>query len=188
MSVPVPDGYQKTEGRDATELTKGVAASAAAGATETWLNQFGTARVNLRVDSRFSLQNSSFDFLLPLYDTPDDVVFTQLGAREHDDLFTTNVGLGHRHFFNQWMMGYNVFWDNSWRNVNRRYGLGLEIWRDNLRFSGNVYRGISGWHNSGQHEGYDERPADGWDIRTEGWLPAFPQLGGENRVRTVLRR
>lgn len=179
LSVPVPDGYQKTEGRDATELTKGVAASAAAGATETWLNQFGTARVNLRVDSRFSLQNSSFDFLLPLYDTPDDVVFTQLGAREHDDLFTTNVGLGHRHFFNQWMMGYNVFWDNSWRNVNRRYGLGLEIWRDNLRFSGNVYRGISGWHNSGQHEGYDERPADGWDIRTEGWLPAFPQLGGK---------
>ncbi|QXO42752.1 Ig-like domain-containing protein [Morganella morganii] len=131
MSVPVPGGYQKTEGRDATELTKGVAASAAAGATETWLNQFGTARVNLRVDSRFSLQNSSFDFLLPLYDTPDDVVFTQLGAREHDDLFTTNVGLGHRHFFNQWMMGYNVFWDNSWRNVNRRYGLGLEIWRNN---------------------------------------------------------
>ncbi|MET4890838.1 Ig-like domain-containing protein [Morganella morganii] len=131
LSVPVPGGYQKTEGRDATELTKGVAASAAAGATETWLNQFGTARVNLRVDSRFSLQNSSFDFLLPLYDTPDDVVFTQLGAREHDDLFTTNVGLGHRHFFNQWMMGYNVFWDNSWRNVNRRYGLGLEIWRNN---------------------------------------------------------
>ncbi|MFO6427880.1 inverse autotransporter beta domain-containing protein [Escherichia coli] len=26
---------------------------------------------------------------------------------------------------------------------------------------------------------YDERPADGWDIRAEGWLPAYPQLGGK---------
>ncbi|MCT7027861.1 inverse autotransporter beta domain-containing protein, partial [Salmonella enterica subsp. enterica serovar Minnesota] len=25
---------------------------------------------------------------------------------------------------------------------------------------------------------YEERPADGWDLRMEGWLPSYPQLGG----------
>ncbi|HDP9620698.1 TPA: inverse autotransporter beta domain-containing protein, partial [Escherichia coli] len=26
-------------------------------------------------------------------------------------------------------------------------------------------------------EDYQERPANGWDIRAEGYLPAWPQLG-----------
>ncbi|HDI5831196.1 TPA: inverse autotransporter beta domain-containing protein, partial [Escherichia coli] len=34
-----------------------------------------------------------------------------------------------------------------------------------------------GWKKSPDVEDYQERPANGWDIRAEGYLPAWPQLG-----------
>ncbi|ERP84440.1 invasin [Yersinia pestis 9] len=38
---------------------------------------------------------------------------------------------------------------------------------------------MTGWHQSRDFSSYDERPADGFDIRTEAYLPAYPQLGGK---------
>jgi len=38
---------------------------------------------------------------------------------------------------------------------------------------------LSDWHQSRDFSDYDERPANGYDIRAEGWLPAFPQLGAK---------
>jgi len=165
-------------GGNATGMATGIASFAVGDAVEQWLHQYGTAQMDLRTDTRLSsLEGSSLDLLIPLLDTPKDVFFTQGGVRYHDDHITTNLGLGHRHFIVGWMLGYNAFYDATWNNINRRWGLGLEAWRDNLRLSSNLYQGISGWHNSRQHEGYDERPADGWDVRVDGWLPAYPQLG-----------
>lgn len=145
-----------------------------------WLNQFGTAKAQLNVDNDFSLKDSSLDVLLPFYNTPKNALFTQLGMRDNDRRFTTNVGLGHRYFTdNGWMLGYNMFYDVDWRNTNRRYGVGLEAWRDDLKLSANGYKRLSDWRQSPTVTDYDERPADGWDIRAEGWLPAWPQLGGK---------
>ena len=165
-------------GSNATGMATGMASFAIGDAIEQRLHQFGTAQVNLSTGTRFhSLEGSSLDLLIPFLDTPENVFFTQGGVRYNDDRVTTNLGLGHRHFTGGWMLGYNAFYDATWNNVNRRWGLGLEAWRDNMRLSSNLYQGISGWHNSRQHEGYDERPADGWDVRVDGWLPALPQLG-----------
>lgn len=161
------------------DAAAGLAAGQASATVQDWLSQFGTAQVNLRMDSDFSLKDSSADVLIPLYNGERNVLFTQAGLRDHDRYFTTNLGLGHRHFLDDWMLGANVFWDATWNNVNHRYGGGLEAWRDYLKLSANGYRGISGWHQSRQHGDYDERPADGWDIRAEGWLPQHPQLGGK---------
>lgn len=145
-----------------------------------WLNQFGTARTQLSVDSDFSLEGSALDVLLPVYNTSKNVLFTQLGMRDNDGRFTTNIGLGHRYFTDSgWMLGYNAFYDIDWRNTNRRYGVGLEAWRDYLKLSANSYKRLSDWRQSPTVTDYDERPADGWDIRAEGWLPAYPQLGGK---------
>ncbi len=160
-------------------LTSQVSGQTADAVTQ-YLNQFGTAKAQLSVDSDFSLKGSSLDVLLPLYNTPKNVLFTQLGMRDNDGRFTTNAGLGHRHFTdNGWMLGYNVFYDVDWRNTNRRYGIGVEAWRDYLKVSANGYKRLSDWRQSPTVTDYDERPADGWDIRAEGWLPAYPQLGGK---------
>lgn len=167
-------------GDAACQLLTSQASGQAADAVTQWLNQFGTAKTQLSVDSDFSLKGSSLDVLLPFYNTPKNVLFTQLGMRDNDGRFTTNVGLGHRYFTdNGWMLGYNVFYDVDWRNTNRRYGTGVEAWRDYLKLSANGYKRLSDWRQSPTVTDYDERPADGWDIRAEGWLPAYPQLGGK---------
>ncbi|MFL4182907.1 inverse autotransporter beta domain-containing protein, partial [Escherichia coli] len=167
-------------GDAARQLLTRPASGQAADAVTQWLNQFGTAKTQLSVDSDFFLKGSSLDVLLPFYNTPKNVLFTQLGMRDNDGRFTTNAGLGHRYFTdNGWMLGYNVFYDVDWRNTNRRYGIGVEAWRDYLKLSANGYKRLSDWRQSPTVTDYDERPADGWDIRTEGWLPAYPQLGGK---------
>lgn len=167
-------------GDAARQMLTSQASGQAADAITQWLNQFGTAKTQLSVDSDFSLKGSSLDVLLPFYNTPKNVLFTQLGMRDNDGRFTTNAGLGHRYFTdNGWMLGYNVFYDVDWRNTNRRYGIGVEAWRDYLKVSANGYKRLSDWRQSPTVTDYDERPADGWDIRAEGWLPAYPQLGGK---------
>jgi hypothetical protein len=177
VDSPINTGFQSRSGGDAGGMAANMASAAVSDGAEQWLRQFGTAQINLRTNEHFTLEGSSLDLLVPLFDTPRDIFFTQGGVRYNDDRVTTNLGLGHRHFINSWMLGYNAFYDSTWNNVNRRWGLGLEAWRDNLHLSSNLYQGITGWHGSLQHEGYDERPADGWDIRAEGWLPALPQVG-----------
>ncbi|WP_252148562.1 inverse autotransporter beta domain-containing protein [Escherichia coli] len=167
-------------GDAARQMLTSQASGQVADAVTQWLNQFGTAKTQLSVDSDFSLKGSSLDVLLPFYNTPKNVLFTQLGMRDNDGRFTTNAGLGHRYFTdNGWMLGYNVFYDVDWRNTNRRYGIGVEAWRDYLKLSANGYKRLSDWRQSPTVTDYDERPADGWDIRAEGWLPAYPQLGGK---------
>ncbi|EPA2565129.1 TPA: inverse autotransporter beta domain-containing protein [Escherichia coli] len=164
----------------ARQLLTSQASGQAADAVTQWLNQFGTAKTQLSVDSDFSLKGSSLDVLLSFYNTPKNVLLTQLGMRDNDGRFTTNAGLGHRYFTdNGWILGYNVFYDVDWRNTNRRYGIGVEAWRDYLKLSANGYKRLSDWRQSPTVTDYDERPADGWDIRAEGWLPAYPQLGGK---------
>lgn len=59
------------------------------------------------------------------------------------------------------------------------WGGGAEVATDYLKFSANTYFGLTGWHQSRDFSSYDERPADGFDIRTEAYLPAYPQLGGK---------
>nr|WP_229997458.1 inverse autotransporter beta domain-containing protein [Escherichia coli] len=159
-------------GDAARQLLTSQTSGQAADAVTQWLNQFGTAKTQLSVDSDFSLKGSSLDVLLSFYNTPKNVLFTRLGMRDNDGRFTTNAGLGHRYFTdNGWMLGYNVFYDVDWRNTNRRYGIGVEAWRDYLKLSANGYKRLSNWRQSPTVADYDERPADGWNIRAEGWLP-----------------
>jgi Protein of unknown function (DUF3442). len=113
-----------------------MAAGQAAETVQEWLNQFGTAQLNLRLDNLFSLKESSGDLLIPLLNGERNVLFTQVGARDNNDYFTTNLGLGYRYFFTEWMLGTNAFWDATWNNINHRYSAGVEVWRDSLKQSG----------------------------------------------------
>ena len=58
--------------------------------------------------------------------------------------------------------------------------MGVEYWRDYLKLSGNGYLRLSNWRSAPELDNdYEARPANGWDLRAEGWLPAWPQLGGK---------
>ncbi|MEG0533374.1 MAG: inverse autotransporter beta domain-containing protein, partial [Citrobacter sp.] len=168
---------------DVTHQAAGMARSAAVGAAsgevEDWLSQFGTARVQLNLDDEFNLDGSAIDLLVPLYDNHNHILFTQWGLRNKDSRNTVNLGLGARTFQGHWMFGVNAFYDDDMTGHNRRIGMGVEAWTDYLKLSANSYNGITNWHQSRDFADYDERPADGFDIRAEGYLPAYPQLGAK---------
>ncbi|MCJ8646234.1 inverse autotransporter beta domain-containing protein, partial [Escherichia coli] len=139
-----------------------------------WLNQFGNAKVSLDSDGKVS-----GDILLPIYDSERNLLFSQLGLRNNGERDTVNAGLGYRHYVNDWMLGANVFYDYDYTGKNKRLGLGAEVWRDYLKLSANAYFRLTDWHQSplDAMEDYDERPANGFDIRAEGYLPSWPNLG-----------
>ncbi|HEJ7043025.1 TPA: inverse autotransporter beta domain-containing protein, partial [Serratia liquefaciens] len=147
-------------------------------ATQSWLNQFGNAKVQLNVANNFSLKGSAIDYLLPLYDSPANLFFTQLGFRHAESRNTLNIGLGYRTFTERWMLGANAFYDNDITGNNRRYGIGVEAGMDYLTFSANSYIRLSDWRQSRDVIDYNERPASGFDVRVKSYLPSYPQLGG----------
>lgn len=76
-------------------------------------------------------------------------------------------------------LGGNAFLDYDLSQSHARIGFGLEYWRDFLKFGFNSYFRMSGWKQSPDIVDYQARPANGWDIRAEGYLPDWPQLGGK---------
>ncbi|AHM76692.2 hypothetical protein LC20_06202 (plasmid) [Yersinia hibernica] len=144
-----------------------------------WLSQFGTARVQMNLNDDFKLDGSAVDVLFPLYDNQKSILFTQLGARNQDSRNTVNIGAGVRTFQNNWMYGANTFFDNDMTGKNRRVGIGAEAWTDYLKLSANSYFGTTDWHQSRDFADYNERPANGYDVRAEAYLPTYPQLGGK---------
>lgn len=162
-----------------TSLARTLATSAANEEIQTWLKQYGTARVQLSVDKNFSLQESALDWLLPLSDTPNLTLFTQLGARNKDHRHTMNIGVGARTLFGNWLFGLNTFYDRDLTGHNSRIGMGAEAWTDYLQLSANSYFRLGSWHQSHDFADYDERAANGFDLRANGWLPALPQLGAK---------
>lgn len=164
----------------AANMARGWASSQASGAMTDWLSRFGTARITLGVDEDFSLKNSQFDFLHPWYETPDNLFFSQHTLHRTDERTQINNGLGWRHFTPTWMSGINSFFDHDLSRYHSRAGIGAEYWRDYLKLSSNGYLRLTNWRSAPELDNdYEARPANGWDVRAEGWLPAWPYLGGK---------
>ncbi|SQO78490.1 putative invasin [Escherichia coli] len=164
----------------AENMARGWASSQASGAMTDWLSRFGTARITLGVDEDFSLKNSQFDFLHPWYETPDNLFFSQHTLHRTDERTQINNGLDWRHFTPTWMSGINFFFDHDLSRYHSRAGIGAEYWRDYLKLSSNGYLRLTNWRSAPELDNdYEARPANGWDVRAEGWLPAWPHLGGK---------
>ncbi|MGE4802845.1 Ig-like domain-containing protein [Yersinia hibernica] len=163
-----------------SRLAKGALLSSAAQSVEEWLGHIGQAQVKLQTDDKNDFSGSELDLFIPLYDRPEKLAFSQFGFRRIDQRNIMNIGLGQRHYLSDWMLGYNVFFDQQISgNAHKRLGLGGELARDYLKLSANSYHRLGGWKNSTRLEDYDERAASGYDIRTEAYLPYYPQLGGK---------
>ncbi|HAX9992750.1 TPA: inverse autotransporter adhesin YeeJ [Escherichia coli] len=164
----------------AANMARGWASSQASGAMTDWLSRFGTARITLGVDEDFSLKNSQFDFLHPWYETPDNLFFSQHTLHRTDERTQINNGLGWRHFTPTWMSGINFFFDHDLSRYHSRAGIGAEYWRDYLKLSSNGYLRLTNWRSAPELDNdYEARPTNGWDVRAESWLPAWPHLGGK---------
>lgn len=164
----------------AANMARGWASSQASGAMTDWLSRFGTARITLGVDEDFSLKNFQFDFLHPWYETPDNLFFSQHTLHRTDERTQINNGLGWRHFTPTWMSGINFFFDHDLSRYHSRAGIGAEYWRDYLKLSSNGYLRLTNWRSAPELDNdYEARPANGWDVRAESWLPAWPHLGGK---------
>lgn len=164
----------------AANMARGWASSQASVAMTDWLSRFGTARITLGVDEDFSLKNSQFDFLHPWYETPDNLFFSQHTLHRTDERTQINNGLGWRHFTPTWMSGINFFFDHDLSRYHSRAGIGAEYWRDYLKLSSNGYLRLTNWRSAPELDNdYEARPANGWDVRAEGWLPTWPHLGGK---------
>uniref|UniRef100_UPI00174CE5F9 inverse autotransporter beta domain-containing protein n=1 Tax=Hafnia paralvei TaxID=546367 RepID=UPI00174CE5F9 len=140
-----------------------------------WLNQCGNAKVSLGTH-----QNLSGDILVPVYETDQNLVFSQVGARTNQDRNTVNLGFGYRQYLNDWMLGINTFYDYDYTGKNKRIGVGTEAWTDYLKLAANGYIRQTNWHQSklDDMEDYDERPANGFDLRANAYLPSWPNWGG----------
>ncbi|QHC90615.1 hypothetical protein PchlR47_20645 [Pseudomonas chlororaphis] len=167
-------------GRDAASMAKGAAVGAMNQEAQAWLNQFGTARAQINVDDKGNLYGSAVDILVPLADTKQTLLFSQVGGRNQDSRNTLNFGAGVRHHMTEkWLLGLNAFYDVDVTNHNRRLGVGAEAFHDNLKLAANSYMRLSDWRQSRDFADYDERPANGFDIRAQAYLPSYPQLGGK---------
>ncbi|VXC55500.1 conserved hypothetical protein [Enterobacterales bacterium 8AC] len=162
----------------AAGMARSMAVGEANDAVQHWLSQFGTARVQLSVNDRLGLEGSSFDMLVPLYDDQQSLLFSQSGLRNKDSRNTVNLGVGIRTLQDNWMYGANAFFDRDMTGKNSRIGLGAEAWTDYLKLSANSYLRLTGWHQSRDFADYNERPANGYDLRVDAYLPAYPQFGG----------
>ena len=147
------------------------------GAANDMLNTLGTAQLDIDFDRYFKVRGGSLDLLVPLRDTKKRPDFMQVGVRHLYDRTTINLGAGQRYFAGDWMLGLNGFLDIDPAHNHRRLGLGAEAWRDYLKLAANGYMRLSGWKDSRLLAGFDERPANGFDVRAEGYLPFHPQLG-----------
>lgn len=169
----------KANGEAVASMARGKASGAASGEIQQWLSRFGTARVRLDVDKNFSLKNSQLDLLVPFYERMDTLAFTQGSLHRTDGRTQANLGAGLRHFTPAYMLGGNLFGDYDLSRGHMRAGVGAEYWRDFLKLGANAYLGLTGWKDAPDLVGYQARPASGWDIRAQAWLPALPQLGGK---------
>ncbi len=166
-------------GDAAASMARGMATGAVGGEVQQWLSKFGTARVQLDADKNFSLKQSQLELLVPLHEKKGQLVFAQGSVHRTDERTQTNLGVGYRWFNDGWMLGGNTFLDHDLSQSHTRMGVGLEYWRDFLKLGANSYHRLSSWKDSPDLTDYEERPANGWDLRAQAWVPALPQLGGK---------
>jgi hypothetical protein len=155
--------------------------------TEELLSPYGRAKIGVRANTQTSDVDLEFDYLHPLLQGSDDILFGQVGARQFDDRNIGNVGMGYRkQIAENLVLGANAFIDQDFTRSHTRAGVGVEAWTEQARLAANAYAPVSGWKKSDQDhfnpdpERYDlyERPAAGWDARAEVALPGAPKIAG----------
>lgn len=141
------------------------------------LGKFGKAQVNLTVDDDGSMNRSSFSLFTPWYENDAMVAFSQAGVHDQEGRTIGNLGAGVRFDQGTWLAGANTFLDQDISRSHSRLGMGLEMWAENAKLASNYYHPLTGWKDSKDFDDYLERPARGFDVRFQGYMPAYQHIG-----------
>ncbi|WP_147392391.1 inverse autotransporter beta domain-containing protein [Arsenophonus endosymbiont of Aleurodicus floccissimus] len=135
-----------------------------------WLSQFGNAWVQIN-----SNKIGDVDLLVPVLDKPNSLLFSQIGIRANEHRNTTNLVVGYLQYQDAWMWGINSFYIMILPAVTLVSGLVVNYVPITLNWR---FR-LTDWHQSRLHEirDYDERPANAFYLRAEGFLPSYSHLG-----------
>lgn len=165
--------------KSVNQLAAGIASDKATEEISSWLQNKGKVSVAVSANEKGFIKNSEIKSLFPFYDLEGLMIFTQGGFHHADERHQGNLGMGIRYSQNNWMVGVNTFYDHDFTLEHSRIGVGVEYAHHYMRVSANSYAGLSGWRDDKRFMDYQSHPANGWDIRTEAWLPVYPQLGGK---------
>ena len=126
--------------------------------------------------------------LVPLYNTPNNIIYTQAGlthASGSRDI--VHGGFGWRYFpeatdydqVGSYMVGANMVYDYDLHRKHKRLSLGLEYANRYVSVASNYYHRLSNWTDSFdfEKEYVQERPADGFDVKTKFFLPHVKSRG-----------
>ncbi|WP_080710609.1 inverse autotransporter beta domain-containing protein [Pseudomonas chlororaphis] len=168
-----------------TQRATGELTGGAAREIEKFLGENGKAKVGLQANVKTRQLDYSLDYLQPLYEREDDIVFAQIGGRTFGERNLANLGFGYRTQLDEHLvLGVNSFIDQDLSRNHTRGGVGGEAWTDLARFSSNYYTPLSGWKSSKEHRLnsdpenriLQERAAKGWDINVETGFPGVKEL------------
>ncbi|WP_411753554.1 YchO/YchP family invasin [Serratia sp. (in: enterobacteria)] len=145
--------------------------------TEELLSPLGTAKLSLAVTPEGDFTGSSGQLFSPLYDVDGLLTYSQVGYLQKANGSQGNFGLGQRWAVGDWLLGYNSVLDSDFQNQRNRGSIGAEAWGDYLRLSANYYHPLSSYSPQANNAVFLGRPARGYDITTQGYLPFYHQLG-----------
>jgi hypothetical protein len=145
--------------------------------TEELLSPLGTAKLSLAVTPEGDFTGSSGQLFSPLYDVDGLLTYSQVGYLQKANGSQGNFGLGQRWVVGDWLLGYNSVLDSDFQNQRNRGSIGAEAWGDYLRLSANYYHPLSSFAPQANNAVFLGRPARGYDITTQGYLPFYHQLG-----------
>ena len=153
------------------------ASSALQQQTEELLSPLGTAKLSFAVTPEGDFTGSSGQLFSPLYDVDGLLTYSQVGYLQKANGSQGNFGLGQRWVVGDWLLGYNSVLDSDFQNQHNRGSIGAEAWGDYLRLSANYYHPLSSFTQQANNAVFLGRPARGYDITTQGYLPFYRQLG-----------
>lgn len=142
------------------------------------LSPLGTARLSLKMTGEGDFTGSNGQLFSPLYDVDGLLTYSQIGWLQQSAGALGNFALGQRWIAGDWLLGYNTALDSDFARQRNRGSVGAEAWGDYLRFSTNYYYPLSALAQQPGDGVFFSRPARGYDITTQGYLPFYRQIGG----------
>ncbi|MDR2460831.1 MAG: inverse autotransporter beta domain-containing protein [Deltaproteobacteria bacterium] len=144
-----------------------------------WFPATLRSRVNIGLGGDGDTLVGGMDFLYPVYDGKEHIVFLQTGINAFEaGRKVFYLGTGARYFPTPNLgVGLNAFYDHELKMDHGRWGVGTELFWSYLSFAFNYYAPTGSFKSSKVYPGLLERPAKGYDLRLEGRLPFYDKLG-----------
>lgn len=144
---------------------------------ESMFAHWGELQLNFDLNDEGELINTRSQLWVPWRLDETHQLFTQSRITQLADNVQSNTGIGCRWRRAGWNFGYNLFYDTLFNGAGKRGSAGMEVQGDYLALNMNYYFPLSA-HAWRDPASVTYRPAPGFDLRGQGFLPFFHHLSG----------